>query len=49
MDEVTKKELSKEDLKNLSHDDLVKLGAMLTIKHVADSLELESAKKEEEK
>lgn len=44
---MDKKELSKEDLKNLSHDDLVKLGAILTIKHVADSLELESAKKEE--
>lgn len=33
------KELTKEDLKNLSHDDLIRLGASLAIKHVADSLE----------
>lgn len=46
---MDKKELSKEDLKNLSHDDLVKLGEALVVKHVADSLEkIESAKKEVE-
>lgn len=42
---MRKKELTKEDLKNLSHDDLIRLGASLVIKHVADSLEFESAKK----
>lgn len=36
---MSKKELSKEDLKNLSHDDLIILGASLLVKHVADSLE----------
>lgn len=36
---MSKKELTKEDLKNLSHDDLVRLGASLLIKYVADSLE----------
>lgn len=43
---MSRKELIKEDLKYLSHDDLIRLGASLAIKHVADSLELESAKKE---
>lgn len=43
------KELTKEDLKNLSHDDLVRLGTLLAIKHVADSLEkIEDTKKEEQ-
>ena len=36
---MRKRELSKEDLKKLSHDDLIRLGASLLIKHVADSLE----------
>lgn len=36
---MNKKDLTKEDLKNLSHDDLMRLGASLTIKHIADSLE----------
>ena len=36
---MSKKELSKEDLKNLSHDDLIILGASLLVKHVANSLE----------
>ena len=43
---MRKKELTKEDLKNLSHDDLIRLGASLVIKHVADSLEFESLRKE---
>lgn len=44
---MSNKELTKEDLKNLSHDDLVRLGASLTIKHLADSLEKnEDTKKE---
>lgn len=33
------KELKKEDLKNLSHDDLIRLGASLVVRHVADGLE----------
>lgn len=36
---MSKKELTKEDLKNLSHDDLIRLGASLLVKHVVDSLE----------
>ena len=44
---MSNKELKKEDLKNLSHDDLMRLGATLTIKHLADSLEKEDTKKEE--
>lgn len=36
---MSNKELTKEDLKNLSHDDLMRLGASLTIKHLADSEE----------
>ena len=36
---MSRKELTKEDLKNLSHDDLIMLGASLLIKHVTDSLE----------
>lgn len=43
---MSRKELIKEDLKYLSHDDLIRLGASLAIKHVSDSSELESAKKE---
>ena len=43
------KELTKEDLKNLSHDDLIRLGTALVINHVADSLEkIEDTKKEEQ-
>lgn len=45
---MSKKKLTKEDLKNLSHDDLVRLGVSLAIKHVANSLELESMEKEVE-
>ena len=41
--------ITKEDLKNLSHDDLIRLGTSLAIKHVADSLEKnEDTKKEEQ-
>ncbi|MBX9096399.1 hypothetical protein [Streptococcus gordonii] len=36
---MSNEELTKEDLKNLSHDDLIILGASLLIKHAADSLE----------
>lgn len=44
---MSNKELTKEDLKNLSHDDLIRLGALLVTKHVADSLEKnEDTKKE---
>lgn len=37
---MSKKELTKENLKNLSHDDLVRLGASLVVRHVADGLEI---------
>lgn len=43
------KELTKEDLKNLSHDDLIRLGASLAIKHVADSLKKNEDTKKEKK
>ena len=32
-------ELTKEDFKNLSQEDILLLGASLVVKHVADSLE----------
>lgn len=41
--------ITKEDLKNLSHDDLIRLGTSLAIKHVADSLEKNEDTKKEEK
>ena len=44
---MSKKELTKEDLKNLSHDDLIRLGASLTIKNLADSLEKDAKEQEE--
>ena len=43
---MSKKE-TKEDLKNLSHDDLVRLGASLVVKHLADSYEIENTKNED--
>lgn len=46
---MSNKELTKENLKNLSHDDLIRLGASLTIKHLADSLEKNEDTKKEEK
>lgn len=36
---MSKKLLKKESLKNLSHDDLIKLGAAIVIGHLADDLE----------
>ena len=36
---MSKKELTKEDLKNISRDDLIMLGASLVVKHLADDLE----------
>ena len=36
---MSRKELMKEDLKYLSHDDLIRLGASLAIKHVAEKNE----------
>lgn len=38
---MSKKLLKKENLKNLSHDDLIKLGAATIIGHLADDLEKE--------
>jgi hypothetical protein len=47
---MSNKELKKEDLKHLSHDDLIRLGASLVIGHLADSVEkVEDTKKEEQK
>lgn len=46
---MSNKELTKEDLKNLSHDDLIRLGALLAIKHVVDSLEKNEDTKKEKK
>lgn len=36
---MSKKLLKKENLKNLSHDDLIKLGAALVVGHLANDLE----------
>ena len=41
--------ITKEDLKNFSHDDLIRLGASLAIKHVVDSLEKNEDTKKEKK
>lgn len=38
---MSKKLLKKENLKNLSHDDLIKLGAATIVGHLADDLEKE--------
>ena len=44
---MSRKELIKEDLKYLSHDDLIRLGASLAIKHVSDSSEKNECTKKE--
>ena len=36
---MSKKLLKKEHLKNLSHDDLIKLGAAIIVGHLADDTE----------
>ena len=38
---MTNKKLTKDEVKNLSHEDLMALGASLVVKHLADSLEKE--------
>lgn len=38
---MSKKLLKKEDLKNLPHDDLIKLGAATIVGHLANDLEKE--------
>jgi hypothetical protein len=38
---MSKKLLKKEDLKNLSHNDLIKLGAATIVGHLANDLEKE--------
>lgn len=38
---MTNKKLTKDEVKNLSHKDLMTLGASLVVKHLADSLEKE--------
>lgn len=43
---MSKKLLKKENLKNLSHDDLVKLGAALVVGHLANALEASEPKRQ---
>lgn len=38
---MNSKKLAKDEVKNLSHEDLMTLGASLVVKHLADSLEKE--------
>lgn len=44
---MSKKLLKKENLKNLSHDDLIKLGAAIVVGHLADDLEASEPKGED--
>mgnify|MGYP006983497872 CR=1 FL=1 len=43
---MSKKLLKKENLKNLSHDDLIKLGAALVVGHLANDLEASEPKRQ---
>ena len=45
---MSKKLLKKENLKNLSHDDLIKLGAATVVGHLANDLEASEPKREYE-
>lgn len=45
---MSKKLLKKEDLKKLSHDDLIKLGAALVVGHLANDLEASEPRGEDE-
>lgn len=45
---MSKKLLKKENLKNLSHDDLIKLGAALVVEHLANDLEASEPRGEDE-
>lgn len=45
---MSKKLLKKEYLKNLSHDDLIRLGAATIVGHLADDLEASESKREGE-
>lgn len=45
---MSKKLLKKEHLKNLSHDDLMKLGAAKIVGHLADNFEASEFKGEDE-
>lgn len=38
---MNSKKLTKDEVKNLLHEDLMALGASLVVKHLADSLEKE--------
>lgn len=38
---MNNKELTKDEVKKLSYEDLMRLGASLAVKHLADSLEKE--------
>lgn len=45
---MSKKLLKKEHLKNLSHDDLIRLGEAIIAGHLADDLEASESKREDE-
>lgn len=44
---MSKKLLKKEHLKNLSHDDLIRLGAATIVGHLADNLEASEPRRED--
>lgn len=44
---MSKKLLKKEHLKNLSHDDLIRLGAATIVGHLADGLEASEPRRED--
>ena len=45
---MSKKLLKKEHLKNLSHDDLIRLGAATIVGHLANDLEASEPEREDE-
>jgi hypothetical protein len=45
---MSKKLLKKENLKDLTHDDLIKLGAATVVGHLANDLEASEPKREDE-
>lgn len=45
---MSKELLKKEHLKNLSHDDLIRLGAATIVGHLAGNLEASESKREDE-
>ena len=45
---MSKKLLKKENLKDLTHDDLIKLGAATVVGHLSNDLEASEPKREDE-